>query len=585
MPMRRTARKMRRTAPKTSRTAPQMRRTAPPLRRKGARLRRTAPKLRRTDQRRVCYPLTLNLYLERRSKRNSRKKRTPRSENNIVQTVPNIDGSSTSRQCHTPPLPESLDRVTRLERLVEKLVGKQVETISRPHKVFIKPECIPEFCPGNPNLSSSKWIEKIEQLASVNHWDEPTMIFHMQSRLTGLARKWYDNLQTYQLSWDEWKELLLETFPEHQDFAVSLRKLMNRHKQETESWEQYYFDKMELIGACEIDGKKAVSCLIDGIRDTSIQAGARAGRYVTPGSLYAEYLSTLGSECTRRNGYTDQVKALIVPSHAQDVPVMVGQTFLNRPEILMVVSAEKVRLLPSDIDLRKIDDVAPKKIPLWAKVNTVIPPRAVMLVEVTSRGCFLGGVYVQGGPRAIPVKEHFVDECITKGQDGFVSIANLSWREIESPYELLFGYTPRGIANAVLDNEISVEPSRDQNILETRKTIQEQIEKKQAKRKAKYDAHRYVGPTYKVGEQVLVRTSATSNQGQSRKLLPKYTGPYVIIKVLDHNRYVIHDIKGSSRSQRQYKGIVSLDKLKAFNIEVSLDSNEESEETEMRKSS
>jgi hypothetical protein len=57
----------------------------------------------------------------------------------------------------------------------------------------------------------------------------------MQNRLTGLARTWYDNLTTYTHTWDEWKALLVKTFPDHHDFAATLRQLVNREKQFHES--------------------------------------------------------------------------------------------------------------------------------------------------------------------------------------------------------------------------------------------------------------------------------------------------------------------------------------------------------------
>ncbi|KAJ8974452.1 hypothetical protein NQ317_014768 [Molorchus minor] len=178
---------------------------------------------------------------------------------------------STSRS-YTPPVSQHNDKIARLENLSE---------------------CIPEFYPGNPNMAASKWIEKIEQLKVLNNWDEPAVIFHMQNRLTGLAKKWYDNLPSYKYIWVEWKDLLVKSFPEHQDFASRLWKMLQRSKTNFESWERYYFEKTELLSACDINGKRAVSCLIDGIPDPTIQAGARAGRYDTPDSLYGEYLSTL----------------------------------------------------------------------------------------------------------------------------------------------------------------------------------------------------------------------------------------------------------------------------------------------------
>jgi hypothetical protein len=45
---------------------------------------------------------------------------------------------------------------------------------------------------------------------------------------------------------------------------------------------QYYFGKMNLLQACNIVDKKAVSCLIDGLLDDTQINGAKAGRYETP---------------------------------------------------------------------------------------------------------------------------------------------------------------------------------------------------------------------------------------------------------------------------------------------------------------
>jgi hypothetical protein len=53
---------------------------------------------------------------------------------------------------------------------------------------------------------------------------------------------------------------------------------------------------MNLLQACNITGKEAVSCLIDGLADRTLQNGAKAGRYKTPERLYTEYLSTLSVE-------------------------------------------------------------------------------------------------------------------------------------------------------------------------------------------------------------------------------------------------------------------------------------------------
>ncbi|KAJ8916988.1 hypothetical protein NQ315_012903 [Exocentrus adspersus] len=150
----------------------------------------------------------------------------------------------------------------------------------------------------------------------------------------------------------------------------------------------------------------------------------------------------------------------------------------------------------------------------------------------------------------------------------------------KTPYELLFGYNPRGVSNAFLDNEVMTEMQRDETLSETRANVKAQLDKKQSSQKARFDRHRKSGDSFDVGDRVLVRSTPNCNDGKSKKLLPRYSGPYVIAKKLDHDRYVVEDPIGSSRSQRKYRGVVSVDKMKAFQVEVSSESNEVSDSDE-----
>ncbi|KAJ8937229.1 hypothetical protein NQ314_011984 [Rhamnusium bicolor] len=153
-----------------------------------------------------------------------------------------------------------------------------------PPQITVHADCIPEFSSGHLQLSAFKWLEQVEQLAEINRWDDITKIYHMQSRLTGVAKSWYDNLQSWD-TWDQWKKMIIKTFPEFNDYASTLKKIIFRVKSSNETMTQYYFAKMQLLGACDIKGKNAVPLLIDGLRDTTLQIGARAGRFQTPEAL------------------------------------------------------------------------------------------------------------------------------------------------------------------------------------------------------------------------------------------------------------------------------------------------------------
>lgn len=53
-----------------------------------------------------------------------------------------------------------------------------------------------------------------------------------------------------------------------------------------------------------------------------------------------------------------------------------------------------------------------------------------------------------------------------------------------------------------------------------------------------------------------------SKPGVSKKLQPRYKGPYVIAAILDKNRYKITDVPGFSHTQKPYDSILSPDRLK-----------------------
>ncbi|KAK4873412.1 hypothetical protein RN001_015441 [Aquatica leii] len=125
-----------------------------------------------------------------------------------------------------------------------------------------------------------------------------------------------------------------------------------------------------------------------------------------------------------------EVEALVVPNVTQNIPVLVGQTFLNNNEVVMIVAGDKVRILSANSEIAQNLDICPGKVPLWAKTSTVIAPRTTALVLVTSRGICHGNVYVQGGLRMFPGKEHVLDGCITRAEDGIISITNLSGQDI-----------------------------------------------------------------------------------------------------------------------------------------------------------
>ncbi|KAK9717760.1 hypothetical protein QE152_g23559 [Popillia japonica] len=72
--------------------------------------------------------------------------------------------------------------------------------------------------------------------------------------------------------------------------------------------------------------------------------------------------------------------------------------------------------------------------------------------------------------------------------------------------------------------------------------VSDRIAAKQSESKITYDKRRAKAKQYEVGHQVLLRKPAGTNEAKSRKLLPKYDGPFVVTTVCGNDRYEVSDI-------------------------------------------
>lgn len=157
------------------------------------------------------------------------------------------------------------------------------------------------------------------------------------------------------------------------------------------------------------------------------------------------------------------------------------------------------------------------------------------------------------------------DESISSIKWGINSTINSTTGK--SPYEVFFGYRPRGVNDAFLASEVGCEKRLD--LMALRTEVSKVTLEKQRCQKANYDKRHAAVTKFKVGQHVLVQGTKGSNDGQSRKLEPRYKGPFVISKILDNDRYVVNELPGSKRSRTAYTGICPPEKLKPFVTRVS----------------
>jgi hypothetical protein len=129
-----------------------------------------------------------------------------------------------------------------------------------------------------------------------------------------------------------------------------------------------------------------------------------------------------------------------------------------------------------------------------------------------------------------------------------------------TPVKALFGYQTKTTAEAVLLN--SLQSGVEQiDIDDLRGRIQCHITEDQRKQKEQYDKNRREADKYKTSDLVLVRITSEANTGTSKKLLPKYKGPFRVVRVLFNDRYEVEDLREGHRKGRL---VVAVERMKPW---------------------
>lgn len=133
----------------------------------------------------------------------------------------------------------------------------------------------------------------------------------------------------------------------------------------------------------------------------------------------------------------------------------------------------------------------------------------------------------------------------------------------ETPSKLLFGVDQRGPEVDELTEHLSanINPFRDLPTL--RKKADDAIKKSQAQNEIQYLKRSIPPYKYKTGDFVVIRNVDTTI-GTSKKLIPKYRGPYVVHKVLENDRYVIKDIENCQLTQIPYNSVLEAARMRLW---------------------
>lgn len=95
---------------------------------------------------------------------------------------------------------------------------------------------------------------------------------------------------------------------------------------------------------------------------------------------------------------------------------------------------------------------------------------------------------------------------------------------------------------------------------ELRKEASDNIKNSQKRQKQLYDSKRSPAVVYSVGDLVKITKTSFKNDGKSKKLLPKFIGPYKVIECLGNDRYKIANVAGLD--SKKYESVVASDRMR-----------------------
>ncbi|KAK9738072.1 Integrase zinc binding domain [Popillia japonica] len=150
----------------------------------------------------------------------------------------------------------------------------------------------------------------------------------------------------------------------------------------------------------------------------------------------------------------------------------------------------------------------------------------------------------------------------------------------QSAHTLLLSYKPRNaLQNKLVLALLKEEPG---NLDEIRGEALKKIQCMQEKQKEYFDKHHRPARHYQSGDLVLIYREPTAT-GESRKLRPRFKGPYQISKVLGRG-VLLSDVPSAQRTQRKFESVYAADVLKPWctlELEEEIEDNSSSSEAEL----
>ncbi|CAH2008799.1 unnamed protein product [Acanthoscelides obtectus] len=129
-----------------------------------------------------------------------------------------------------------------------------------------------------------------------------------------------------------------------------------------------------------------------------------------------------------------------------------------------------------------------------------------------------------------------------------------------TPAEVMFGFQLRTDSDKYPDDDM--ETTLD--VTKIRKETAKRLEHNRIEQDLKFNTKRSLPRLYQVGDVVLTKVTSFSANEDSKKLRPKFRGPFKIVEVLPNDRYRVQEDRFTQRSRRPYQAVVSNELLKCY---------------------
>lgn len=132
------------------------------------------------------------------------------------------------------------------------------------------------------------------------------------------------------------------------------------------------------------------------------------------------------------------------------------------------------------------------------------------------------------------------------------------------PNELIFDYKPIDLIQNRIVAAVQDDITDENTTLSDKRVLAiENIRTERERWKKRFDGRHIRPTTYQEGDLVLIQNVPQAT-GESRKLDPKYRGPYIIVRVLGNDRYLIEDIPDMNATSRKFCSVFSSDKIRKW---------------------